>query len=113
MIGFRHRLLSKWGEGMSERTVVTCVYCGHEYPEGTPAAKHELLTAHIKVCEKHPIRKAEKNIEKLRSALAGLINVETPEDLDRLESILRVTHAPESDKIAALNAIDALRTTAA
>ena len=97
---------------MSERTVVMCVYCGLEYPDVTPAAKHELLTAHITVCEKHPMRKAEENIKRLRTALAGLIAVETPEDLDRLESILRVTRAPESDKILALNAIDALRATA-
>ncbi len=36
--------------------VVTCVYCGHEYPEGTPAAKDALLTEHIARCEKHPMR---------------------------------------------------------
>jgi hypothetical protein len=92
--------------------IVTCVYCGHEYPNGTPAAKHELLTEHIKVCEKHPMREAEKKIEKLRAALAGLIGVETPEELDALEAVLRTTPAPESDKISAINAIDALRTCA-
>lgn len=35
--------------------VLTCVYCGHEYPPGTPASNHEALTAHIQVCEKHPM----------------------------------------------------------
>jgi hypothetical protein len=96
---------------MSE-PIVTCVYCGHEYPDGTPTAKHELLTEHIKTCEKHPMREAEKKIEKLRTALAGLVGAETLEELNMLEGVLRSTPAPESDKIAAINAIDALRTCA-
>lgn len=44
--------------------VVTCVYCGHEYPHGTPAAKAQALTDHIKVCEKHPMREREQLIAK-------------------------------------------------
>lgn len=94
---------------MSENNVVTCVYCGHQYPDGTPAAKHELLTEHIKICEKHPMREAEQKIERLRNALAGLIGASTKEELDAMELILRSTPAPELDKIAAINAIDALR----
>ena len=42
--------------------IVTCVYCGREYPPGTPASQHELLTAHIRVCEKHPMREKEELI---------------------------------------------------
>ncbi len=61
--------------------VVTCVYCGHEYPEGTPTAKHELLTAHIKVCENHPMREAEATISDLRTALLNLLEV-TPSATD-------------------------------
>ena len=97
---------------MNENNVVTCVYCGHPYPEGTPAAKHQLLTEHIKICEKHPMRDAELKIERLRKALIGLIGAETTKELDAMESILRATPAPESDKIAAINAIEALRTSA-
>jgi len=96
----------------TESNIVTCVYCGHEYPNGTPTAKHALLTAHIKVCKKHPMRDAEQKIAKLRSALVGLIGVEKPEELTQMEFIIRSTPAPESDKIAAINAIDALRATA-
>ena len=40
---------------MSER-VLTCVYCGHAYPQATPAWGDQVLTDHIKECEKHPIR---------------------------------------------------------
>lgn len=39
---------------------VTCVYCGHEYPDGTPTSQDQQLTEHIKVCEKHPMRKLEQ-----------------------------------------------------
>lgn len=37
-------------------SVVYCVYCGHEYPTGTPQAKAKVLTDHISTCEKHPMR---------------------------------------------------------
>lgn len=89
-------------------SVVTCVYCGHEYPEGTPTAKHDLLTAHIKVCEMHPMREAEARIKRLRKALSGLIGAETKEELEAMEAAMRVMPGVEADKIAALNAIHAL-----
>lgn len=44
--------------------VVTCVYCGHQYPEGTPTHQAELLTEHIKSCEYHPLRKSEERVKK-------------------------------------------------
>lgn len=89
--------------------IITCVYCGHEYPNGTPTTKHELLTKHISICDKHPMREAERKIKKLKSALMGLIGVESSEELDQMEIAMRTIPAPESDKIAAINAIDALR----
>lgn len=89
-------------------TVVTCVYCGHEYPNGTPTAKHDLLTAHIKVCEKHPMREAEAKIEQLRKALAELIGADTREELESMEAAMRMMPGIEADKIAGINAIHAL-----
>jgi len=89
-------------------SVVTCVYCGHEYPDGTPTAKHDLLTAHIKVCEKHPMRKAEARIERLRKALSELIGAETKEELEAMEAAMRMMPGIEADKIAGINAIHAL-----
>lgn len=94
---------------MESQQILTCVYCGHQYPDGTPAAKHKLLTDHISVCEQHPMRAAEQKIARLRSALAGLVGAETKEELDAMEVALRTAVAPESDKAAAINAIDALR----
>jgi len=35
---------------------LTCAYCGQEYPPGTPATQHELLTEHGCKCQEHPIR---------------------------------------------------------
>lgn len=96
---------------MSENTV-TCVYCGHEYPDGTPASKHELLTEHIKICEKHPMREAEGKIKVLRNAVAGLVGADSPKELDQMEIVIRTSPVPDSDKAVAINAIDALRATA-
>jgi len=92
-------------------TVLTCVYCGHKYPNGTPAAKHELLTSHIKICEKHPLREAEKTIFKLRSALVGMVGADSVEELNAMEILIRSAPAPASDMIVAVNAIDVLRET--
>jgi len=57
----------------TDTRVLTCVYCGHEYPQDTPAAGDAVLTAHIMECEKHPLRAAMAELERLRA----LIN--TPE----------------------------------
>lgn len=54
---------------LKDKTVVTCVYCGQEYPDGTPTAKAQILTDHIKVCLKHPMRAAEQRIKELEAAL--------------------------------------------
>ena len=49
-------------------------------------------------------------VEKLKNALIGLIGASTKEELEAMELIIRTTlPAPESDKIAALNAIGAIR----
>ncbi|OGV45174.1 MAG: hypothetical protein A2017_06445 [Lentisphaerae bacterium GWF2_44_16] len=52
-------------EMASNKRVLTCVYCGVEYPQDTPSHGAEILTEHIKVCEKHPMREAEAKIAKL------------------------------------------------
>lgn len=35
--------------------ILTCVYCGEEYPPGTPTHGSKVLTEHIKKCPKHPM----------------------------------------------------------
>lgn len=44
----------------------------------------------------------------LRKALSGLIGAESKEELQAMEALIRITHAPDEDKAAALNAIHAL-----
>ncbi len=63
---------------LRERNVVTCVFCGHEYPTGTPRAQHQALTDHVAVCDKHPAaafrlraEKAEEEAARLTSSLAA------------------------------------------
>jgi hypothetical protein len=84
---------------------LTCVYCGMAYPEGTPPHGAKILTEHIKVCEKHPMKK-------LRKALSDLVGATTKEELETMELVLRTTPGIEQDKIAAINAIHALLETA-
>lgn len=90
---------------------LTCVYCGHAYPEGTPPHGAQILTDHIKVCEKHPMRKLEEDRAKLRMALVGLVGLDTRDELEKLEVIMRMAKIPDEDKMNTINAIHALRDT--
>ncbi|NDP41085.1 MAG: hypothetical protein GZ093_20615 [Rhodoferax sp.] len=90
---------------------LTCAYCGHEYPQDTPAAGSQVLTEHIKVCEQHPMRKATSDITRLRSALVRLIGTDTETELRQMEANIRLAHASEVDKAVSINAIHALLAT--
>jgi hypothetical protein len=92
--------------------VLTCVYCGMAYPEGTPPHGAQVLTDHIKVCEKHPLREAEAKIARLRRALVGLIGAETRDELEQMEAVMRLVPAPDADKAVSINAIHVLLETA-
>lgn len=93
------------------RRMLTCVYCGHEYHQDTPAAGSEVLTAHIKACERHPMRKAEADIAMLRAALAGLVGADSEQDLRQMEAAMRMLPAPDADNVVSINAIHALLAT--
>lgn len=96
---------------MSEQEVLTCVYCGHQYPAGTPPAGNKILTDHIRVCKKHPLRKAEAMIDKLFSALSDLVGAKNKQELQEMEILCRSTRGIDEDKISAINAIHALLAT--
>ena len=87
---------------------LTCVYCGHEYPPGTPAWGDQLLTDHIEQCEKHPMRKVVAQRDNLRAALEGLIGASAPAELRDMEAAVRLLPAADDDKAVSLNAIHAL-----
>lgn len=93
--------------------ILTCVYCGHEYPEGTPSHGAQILTEHIRVCEKHPMRKVEADKAKLRKALAGLVGTDDREQLEGMEAVIRAMPMPDEDRMKTINAIHALRDTLA
>ena len=91
--------------------ILTCVYCGHEYPQDTPAHGDGVLTEHIKICKSHPMRKAEADIALLRAALVGLIGADGAEELRQIEATMRLLPAPAEDKAVSINAIHALLAT--
>lgn len=91
---------------------LTCVYCGHQYPEGTPPHGAQILTDHIKVCDKHPMRKLEQTNATLRKALVGLVGADTPKELEGMEAAIRLLPVPDEDRMNTINAIHALRDTA-
>jgi hypothetical protein len=97
---------------MSENgRVLTCVYCGQEYPQDTPAWGDKVLTDHIKVCEKYPMRKVLEDNIKLRKALVGLVGEEKKEELENMELFLRAVPVQSADVLAAINAVQVLLAT--
>ena len=99
-------------EKIIHERILTCVYCGHEYPQDTPAAGAQILTDHIKVCTKHPMRKAEATITQLRSALIGLVGASDEKELEGIEGFTRTYLAqgsiPRKDGTAMINAVHAI-----
>lgn len=69
---------------IAEVRVLTCVYCGHQYPDGTPAAKHAALTEHIQTCEKHPMTELRNRVASFCDLMAEALGAEplAPEDHD-------------------------------
>lgn len=58
----------EWVRRLTSTTrVLTCAFCGMAYPPGTPESNDAALTAHVRVCPKHPMREAEAEIERLRA----------------------------------------------
>jgi hypothetical protein len=96
---------------MSDERILTCVYCGMEYPQNTPAwgINEQVLTNHIKICEKHPMRKLEVNYLKVREALVAIVGVDSIEELRQMEKNL-ISLAPMTSvvKLASLKGIRAL-----
>ena len=93
--GERERLIAEYGSMAKERDasrdvmyrlnrdrVLTCVYCGQAYPPGTPDHGAEVLTAHVRVCEKHPMRGSEAERDTWKSRAMALVTA--TENLVRL-----------------------------
>jgi len=50
-----------------------CAYCGIKFPDYTPKYERKILTDHIKICSKHPMRELEEVNEELVEALRIII----------------------------------------
>ena len=74
-----------------EQRVLTCVYCGQAYPPGSPTHGAEVLTEHIKVCAKHPLRAAEARVASLERDLAAAREERDEARLER-RRIVDATH---------------------
>jgi hypothetical protein len=109
---FKGEVCTCQGKGikMSER-ILTCVYCGQEYPQDTPAYGDKILTDHIKICSKHPMREAEYKIKKLREALIGLVGCDNTKDLEEMKTTINTfmsSNISLKDALVTINAIDVL-----
>ena len=95
-------------KGKTDNTL-TCVYCGKAYPEGTPPHGSKVLTDHIKICPKHPMREAERKIMLLRGAIVGLIGgCETIVNSEDTVADLREKLEDEAGEHIVLDAMQAL-----
>ncbi len=54
-----------WAVVHGVHQILTCAYCGHAYPKGTAASGVKVLTDHLTVCEKHPMRQLEAKVVEL------------------------------------------------
>jgi hypothetical protein len=64
------------------KITLTCVYCGVDFPPGTPNHGADVLTVHVRACAKHPMRAAETELAALRAAVAkfGRLTLSHSED---------------------------------
>ena len=65
-------VLTKKLQAENERlkTCTRCAYCGKEFPLDTVTA--DQVGEHIRVCSKHPLRRAEAENERLKKRVDGL-----------------------------------------
>jgi hypothetical protein len=61
----------------SEERVLTCVYCGHEYPPGTASSGVPALTEHVKNCPEHPMFKLRVAAKRYVEAMDRATNADT------------------------------------
>ena len=58
-----------YAECAGHARTVTCVWCGHEFPEGTPASQDAALLKHAAECTKHPMAKFREERDEAREEL--------------------------------------------
>lgn len=71
---------------LEQKRKVTCVYCGHVYPDGTPESQAAELTRHVEQCHLHPLSKERARntalLDAIGAALKALGHVEDDDALN-------------------------------
>ena len=98
-LGYFHRAMQEareWVEKLQrERQTLTCVYCGQEYPPGSPTHGAAVLTEHIKQCEKHPMRKLVMALKEARAFILDRVDAGVFPDRDCLTAAEEISGALE------------------
>lgn len=63
---FGEKAAAQYNELLAKSQVVTCAFCGQEYPRGTPRHGDGELAEHIKTCPRHPMRALEAELADLK-----------------------------------------------
>ena len=88
----------EWCKRLQKDTqTLTCVYCGKEYPPGSPTHGADVLTEHIRVCEKHPLRKVEIERDKWREFTERLY-AQCGRDLEIENALQRFEESSKEDQ---------------
>lgn len=87
--------------------ILTCVYCGTAYPEGTPPHGSQVLTDHIRECEAHPMRAVAATAGRYRAALVGLVGSDDPTELRSIRDLTAamLREAEARPMVEAINAL--------
>ncbi len=79
--------------------VLTCAFCGEAYPPGTPESNDAALTAHVRVCAKHPMREVEAELARLRGAAAAVVlSCEPAEPIEAMAALLPASPGTKAPK---------------
>jgi hypothetical protein len=83
---FGEKVCKAYNDLLAQSKVVTCVYCGYAYSEGTPATQNSLLNAHIRICPKHPFAKSLVLLRRMKAwsdlvEAAGPVAAESVKDM--------------------------------
>jgi len=64
---FGEMAAAKYNELLERGKELRCAFCDELYPPGTPPTQHEALTAHVRICQKHPMRDVERDARRCRA----------------------------------------------
>ena len=110
-----NKRLEAWIDDLQSGMYINCVYCGHRYGPNSGATTKDFnmtmrksLEDHIAECPKHPLSFAKKKIERLKTALAGLVGEADEQSLRKMKNIIKSAPMPDDERDLMESAIDDL-----